>query len=173
MKSWLECAVFVAMLLTQSISDRYARVLADDKGKVAVITEDGRQIAPPADKGQVGVQGATISSDRESVAWLALYAGCCTSTPQPLKLVILNGGRMRTLKGQLGEPIAGWQFQDGARRVAFKEGSPHGSRGVHYELWDVSTGRRVADYLPARDAKGRATAQGKQPGWVTALDAAR
>jgi len=162
-------AVVVAMLLTQSAADRYARVLVDN-GRLVIVTEDGRSIAPPNDKEQVGTEGATISPDRESVAWLALYAKCCTPEPHPMRLLILSGGKLRSLKGQLGEPIARWQFQDGGRRVAFREETPHGSRGLHYELWDVRTGRRVADYKPAYDSSGRVTARPDEPGWVRLLE---
>src|SRR3954468_4357970 len=150
--------VIAVMLLAQPPGDRYARVLAGENGRLIIVTEDGRSVAPPNDKEQVGSEGATIAPDRESVAWLALYAMCCTPEPRPMKLLILSGGKLRVLKGQLGEPIAAWQFQDGGRRVAFKEEAPPGGRRLHYELWDVRTGRRVADYKPADNANGRVSA---------------
>ena len=39
--------------------------------------------------------------------------------------------------GRFGEPISYWSFQEGGKQVAFKEETPHGSMGTHYELWDL------------------------------------
>jgi hypothetical protein len=167
------CAVVLALLLTQSGVDRYARVLVGDDGRIIVVTEDGRRIIPPADKEQRGIAGAAISPDRESVAWLALYSKCCTPEPRPMRLLILSGGKLRMVKGQFGEPIVHWQFQDGGRHVAFSEETPHGKRGVHYELWDARTGRRLADYKPAYDESGRVTARPNEPDWVRVLDSSK
>jgi hypothetical protein len=49
----------------------------------------------------------------------------------------------------------------------------HGSFGVHYELHEVATGRRVDEFTPAVDADGRSVTPAHPPKWVTELDAAR
>ena len=54
------CAIVVAMLLTQPVVDHYARVLIGDNGKIVVITEDGRQIAPPADKDRLALRARRL-----------------------------------------------------------------------------------------------------------------
>jgi hypothetical protein len=140
-------------------------------GRITVVTEDGRRVAPAADREQVGAEQAAVAPDHESVGWLALYPNCCTTYPLPLKLMVLRNGRVRALKGEAGEPIWQWRFQDGGRRVAFKEETPHGEMGVHYELWDVAGGRRVAEYTPKYDENGRVSARPDEPEWVRALDA--
>ena len=93
----------------------------------------------------MGVERAAVSPDRQSVAWLTLYPVGFTTYPLPLKLALFNNGR---LKGAFREPIWFWTFQNGGRTVAFEEETSHSSRGLHYELWDVVTGTRVAEYTP-------------------------
>ena len=91
-------------------------------------------------------------------------AYCCTSYPIPSKLVVLTNGRLLPLSG--AEPIWFWSFQDGGKRVAAREAMLHGDAHTYYDLWDVSSGKRVSDYRPEYDTLK------KLPVWVKALDAA-
>jgi hypothetical protein len=165
--------MFVGAILSVSAAERYASVLVDQDRRVIVVTNDGRHITPPQDRDQVGAEQAAVAPDKQSVGWLALSRWCCTSYPIPMTLVVFSNGQVRVMKGALGEPIWYWHFQNGGRRVAFKEETPHGSMGLHYELWDVRSGRRVADYTPEYDENGRVAARPKEPLWVKALDASQ
>jgi hypothetical protein len=171
MQSMQVCALFVAAFIAAPAAERYDNIHVGQDGKVIVVTDDGRHISPPNDGDQVSANQATIAPDHESVGWLALYPFCCTSYPLPLKLMVLSNGQLRALKGESGYPIWHWGFQDGGKRVAFSEETPHGSRGLHYELWDVKSGRRVADYTPEYDENGFVIARPNEPQWVRALDA--
>ena len=164
------------VLLLGAGADRYQSVAINADGSVNVSTEDGRRIKPPLlapyanDGKNVGAEKAVVSSDRESVGWLALFENCCTSYPLPLKLVILHDGQLHLLEGR--SAIWFWSFQDGGKRVAAREELPHGDQGLHYDLWDVASGKRVADYTPDYDENGHSVARPNEPEWVRVLDAA-
>jgi hypothetical protein len=166
----------LAIALLGGTPERYESVVVDPDGSVAVTTEDGRRIASPrlpplsADMPNVGAEQAAVSPDHQSVGWLALFTNCCTSYPLPLNLVILHDGRLHVLEGSTS--IWFWSFQDGGRRVAAREELPHGDQGLHYDLWDVASGDRVAEYAPAYDTDGHPIARPNEPEWVKALDAA-
>jgi hypothetical protein len=173
MRSICSSALFLAACARTPVAERYASVLVGQDGRVTVVAEDGRRETPTSDSAQVGAEQAEVAPDHESVGWLALYPNCCTTYPLPLKLMILNNGKLRALKGESGEPVWRWRFQGGGTLVAFKEEAPHGSAGVHYELWDVRGGRRVADYSPQYDQNGRVAARPNEPQWVRELDMER
>jgi hypothetical protein len=167
------CALIVAAFVGPSAAERYANVLIEPDGGVTVITEDGRRITTPSkDDDQVGADRAAVAPDRQSVGWLATYSNCCTSYPLPLKLMILWNGQLRTLKAKHARPIWYWTFQGGGKFVAFRQETTHGSQGLHYERWDVVSGRRVADYMPEYDENGHTVSRPHEPKWVRALDAA-
>ena len=87
--------------------------------------------------------------------------------------MVLHDGQLRRLEGEFHLLISFWAFQDGGKQVAFKEETAHGGMGLHYELWDVATGKRVADYTPEYDQNGRGIARPNEPKWVQTLDAAQ
>jgi len=166
-------ALLVASLLG-SPADRYADVTINADGSVTVGTEDGRHLTPPRlapyaqDGKNVGAEQAAVSPDHQSVGWLALFENCCTSYPLPLTLVILHNGRSHAFEGIA--PIWFWSFQNGGERVATREEAPHGGERIHYDLWDVASGKRVADFTPEYDEDGQT--RPNEPAWVKALDAA-
>ena len=171
--------LFLALLAASLLGappDRYASVAVNADGNVTVSTEDGRQITPPRlppfsdGINSVGADKAAVAPDHRSVGWLALFENGGTSYPLPLKLVVLHNGRLHSLDGNGYASIWFWSFQDGGKRVAAREELPHGGVGVHYDLWDVASGKRVADYTPTYDENGHTIARPNQPAWVKALD---
>jgi hypothetical protein len=118
----------------------------------------------------VGAEQTAVAPDHQSVGWLVRFYLSPTSYPRPLKLVILTDGRLFIISGSDG-PIGFWSFQDGGRRVALYRVSPSGPTGLRYELWDVGSGERIADFGFAR-VSGQLIARAPQPEWVKALDAA-
>jgi hypothetical protein len=117
----------------------------------------------------VGAEQPAVAPDRQSVGWLALFDGCC-GNPIPGKLVVLNRGRFWTLSGR--EPIWFWRFQNGGKRVAAREESLHFSTHSYYELWDVRSSKRIADYQDEYGENGSDHEIPNGPAWVRALDAA-
>jgi hypothetical protein len=165
---------FLAVFLLAAPSEQYAAVEVNADGGVIVSTVDGRHVTPgrlppiSGDMKHIGAEQAAVSPDRQSVGWLALFENCCTSYPLPLKLVILHNGRLHVLEGS--SAIWFWSFQDGGKLVAAREELPHGDQGLHYDLWNVATGKRVAEYTPDYDADGHPIARPNEPEWVKALD---
>ena len=162
--------MLAAVFLGFPAAERYVSVGVGPDGRVTVVTEDGRRMTPPNDNEQVGADQAEVAPDHASVCWRALYTNCCTSYPLPRCLKLFVDGELHTLKGT-GLPVWQWQYQDGGRLVAFREETPHGGQGEHYELWDVRTVRRIAEYTPTYDTDGHTIARPNVPTWVAVLDA--
>jgi len=160
--------MFIVALLVPAFfcgaAETYGSAEIDQNGQLRIITGEGREIVPALDEEQTGFDRAAISSDRQTVGWLALYPNCCTSYPIPLKLVLYSGGRVRSLSGN-ELPVWRWCFLSGGKQVAFEQETVHGGLGVHYELRDVATGHLDATYEPDPDLAGN------PPPWVVELDA--
>jgi hypothetical protein len=152
----------IAAPLAGQAADAYDTVTVDVKGRLHILTRDGRRIVPVMDSDQVGVDKPAISADRRSVGWLALFPNCCTSYPIPLKLVVYVSGTVHSFVGT-GLPIWRWCFDSSGTHVAFYQETVHGGIGGHYELRDLSTARLIDDYDPQETAP--------PPAWVAALDA--
>ena len=117
----------------------------------------------------MGFDKIEISPDGASVGWVALYPNCCTSYPIPLKLVIYSSGKLRTFTG-LGLPVWQWHFAAGGKQVAFYQETVHGGLGIHYELCDVASGRRIATYGPTIGPDNHPLENQKPPPkWVAEL----
>ena len=127
-------------------------------------TASGREIRPPKDSDQVGVEQVAISADRRAVGWLALHPNCCTTYPIPLELVVLTSARTRTFTGD-GQAIWQWAFYADSRRVSYRQGPVHGPATPHFELRDIRTGRLVSSF------DGDSTEVRAAPAWVRALRA--
>ena len=147
-------------------AETYRSAIVDSMGQLRIVTSRGREITPRMEEDQVGFEEPAVSRNRRAVGWLALFPNSATSYPIPLKLVILANGRQRTYIG-LGLLLSRWAFTADGRRVAFREETVHGGFGVRYQLHDVATGRRVAEYEPDPE-KPQAP-----PAWVRALNASR
>lgn len=141
----------------------YVRVALDPNGKLHIFTQDRREILPAIEKDQTGFDQAAIAPNRRSVGWLALYPNCCTSYPIPLKLVIYSNGKMQAFTGN-ELPIWRWRFLSSGRQFAFEQETVHGGLSVHYELHDLTSGKRLAEYEPE---PGKAATP---PAWVEELD---
>jgi hypothetical protein len=155
-------------------TDPYVRAAADSGGRLRIQRANGKPVVLAMDLEQVGFEEIAISGDGRSVGWLALYPNCCTSYPIPLKLVIYSQGRRRTFEVN-GLPIWRWRFSADGRRVAFEQETVHGGIGIHYELREIASGRRIESYDPPPDPPdGPATpAAEPAPAWVVELDRER
>ena len=166
--------VVLAASLLGAPSDRYATIAVTADGNLIVTTEDGRRITPnvrlyDTDMQSVGAEQAAVAPDHQSVGWLVRFYSSPTSHPMPLKLVMLTDGRLWTISGD--GPIGFWSFQDGGERVALYRAHPNGLVLLSYELWDVKSGTRVANYQCEKE-NDQFVCRSPQPDWVKALDAA-
>jgi len=151
-------------------AETYLRASVDYDGQLRIMTASGQTIEPRRDEDQVAFGTPRISPDGRTVGWLAEYQNCCTSYPIPLRLVIYRDGRSRSHSGN-GLIVSLWAFQARGKHVAFKQETVHSALGVHYELRDVVTGRRLAQWDPAYGRDNRLLPRQKDvPGWVAELD---
>jgi len=159
----LGCEV-VALTLVAGIASAqtYSRADVDTSGQLRIVMSTGREIHPPPDSGQAGVDRVAISPDGRAVGWLVLFPNCCTSYPIPLRLVVLVAGKKRTIRGN-GLPIWEWKFSEDGRYVAIRQAPVHGDAPQHYELRDVRSGR-LADSYEAGSKQRRSP-----PPWVRIL----
>jgi hypothetical protein len=140
----------------------YRRAEIDSNGQLRIITSSRREIAPRKDGDQLSFDKVAISADHQSVGWLALYPNCCTSYPIPLKLVVLTRGTERTFTGN-GLPVWEWSFSSDGKRVALRQAPVHGVAGLHFELRDIQSGRRMRSFDPESDnSRG-------MPAWIRVL----
>jgi len=166
----LLCAAVVILAASPLAADRYVSASVDEAGALRIVTSDGRAIVQEKEPEQVGFDQVEVSPDGQSVAWLALFPNCCTSYPIPLKLMVYSAGKLRPFTGA-GLPVWRWHFTGGGKQVAFSQETVHGGLGVHYEIRDVGSGRRVAQWDPAIGPDNKPLENQKRPKWVSDLDA--
>jgi len=167
----LSFAAWALLLAAPShAADRYLRAAVDEAGALRVVTRAGQALVFHKDPEQVDFDQIAVSPDSLSVGWLALYPNCCTSYPIPLKLVIYSAGKLRKYAGS-DLPVWRWRFLARGKQVAFEQETVHGGLGVHYELRDVRTGRRIAEYSPVTGSDSLPEPNTKNPEWVAELDA--
>jgi hypothetical protein len=167
---FLLCAVFVAVAAPCFAADGYVRASVDEGGTLRILTSNGLTVVPAKESEQVGFDKVAISPDGRSVGWVALFPNCCTSYPIPLKLVIYSAGKQRTFTG-IGLPVWRWHFTAGGKQIAFEQETVHGGLGVNYELHDVASGRRIAEWGPTIGPDNQPLENQKLPAWASALDA--
>ena len=166
---FLFCAAILAAASPGLAAERYIKASVDSEGALRILTSDGRAIVPPKEPEQVGFDDVAISPDGSAVGWVALFPNCCTSYPIPLKLVIYSNGKARTFTGT-GLPVWRWHFTGSSRQVAFAQETVHGGLGVHYELRDIGTGRKVAEWNPTIGQDNQPLENQKLPSWASGLD---
>jgi hypothetical protein len=154
--------VFVAVAgLTLCAADQvYRSAVVDDKGQLHIKLASGKEILPPKANGQASFGDTWISPDGRTVGWLVMYP-----YPDPEQawrgplggaLVLYRGGRvLHTFKA--GQPIWAWEFEDGGKRVAYREAPMHGGSQTCF-LGDVDSGRIIAEWWNG--------SEGQQPEWA-------
>jgi hypothetical protein len=150
----------VPVLAFSADASRYRSVSVDRDGRLHIVLDSGKEILPRKRSGQTSFGGPTISPDRRSVAWLAMY-------PDPtityykgaelgFELVVYRAGRAHVF--DTDQMFWDWQFQDGGRRVAYSTGPTHGS-AAQCILRDAESGRVVAHWWVKPDTEPPAWAQ--------------
>jgi len=151
--------VTVAALTLCAADQVYRSAVVDDKGQLRIELASGKEILPGESKGQISFSDASISPDRRTVGWLAMYPypdpGQEWRGPLGGALVLYRAGRvLHTFRAD--QPIWAWTFEDGGKRVAYREAAMHGGSQTCF-LGDVDSGRIIAQWW-----NGSA---GQQPDW--------
>ena len=162
----LICVAMASVVSPCLAADRYVRAFVGEAGTLRILTSSGREIVPPKEPEQVSVDKIAISPDGRSVGWVALFPNCCTSYPIPLKLVVYSAGKARTFTGA-GLPVWQWRFTAGGSQVIFEQETVHGGLGRHYEVRDIASGRRIAQWEPTVGPDNQPLKNQKPPRWVS------
>jgi len=125
-----------------------------ETGPLRLIYSDGTQVVEvlPAKKepasddseDQVGYSSIQIAGDGRTVGWAETYFNCCQSYPIPLVLALYRSGSVLR-RIQQGQMLWDWSFRDASRQVATVWGPTHGPEVGDFQLYDVATGRMVAE----------------------------
>jgi len=147
----------------------------DETGPLHIVYSDGVDVVvtvPPipeakTDDSQAGFSDLEIASDTVTVGWGESYWECCQSYPIPLVLTLYRSGKIiqRIRQGQM---LWAWSFVDGTTQVATVWGTTHGPEIGDYRLYDVKTGRMLAEVYGDDDLQ---QLKSDAPDWAQKLQA--
>jgi hypothetical protein len=100
---------------------------------------------------QADTEDLRVAPDRSAAAWLVGRTDLSdASYPEAFELLVAWGGA-RAHSIFPGRVISEWRFEGGGRRVATWDETGHGGWSGEATLYDVRTGRQLAEWNP--DAK--------------------
>ena len=147
----------------------------DETGSLHIVYRDGLdvvQIVPPkaepkAEGSHAGFSELKVARDQETVGWGETYWECCQSYPIPLVLTLYRSGNIirRIRQGQM---LWAWSFLDGGRKVATVWGLTHGPEVGDFQLFDINTGRMLAEVFGDEDTQ---QLKSDAPNWARDLQA--
>jgi hypothetical protein len=164
-------ATLSATTAAEAAGRRYVSASVDGSGNLRIVDSGKRATLVKKERDQVGFDQIRIAKGGRAIGWLALFPNCCTSYPIPLALVVESGGRRHRFTG-IGVPVFQWRFMNGGSRVAFQQETVHGGFSIHYEMRDVGSGRRLAQWEPTYGSDNRVEAEQHPPPWVKEFNAA-
>ena len=93
-----------------------------------------------------GIFDPKVAPDKRTVAWTENFDNCCTSYSVPVVLDIYTSGKrvVHSLPDRDRRCVWYWAFRSGGERVTAVWGPTHGPEVGDYQLYDVKTGRMVA-----------------------------
>lgn len=126
-----------------------------ETGPLHIVYDDGTESLmklPPLEKGtdkevvfnDVGFSDVKLAADKRTMGWTVDTENCCTSYPLPAELVVFRHGHILQRFGQI-RMIWSWMFVRGGERVAIVSGFSHGPEVGDYRLYDVKTGKLLAE----------------------------
>lgn len=98
---------------------------------------------------QQEVEDVTVAPDHHTVAWLVMYSNCCTSYPIGLAVVVVRDGRIISrLIGDENDPPVMFRFvfEAGGQQIATYSDMLHGDSVATLNLFEASTGRKLATW---------------------------
>jgi hypothetical protein len=125
-------------------------------GPLHIIYGDGTDIVVPNERGdfsendqvipQESFSDIRLAEDSQTIGWLASYMMCAQSYACPLELIIFRSGHILHILAPSYGIFWSWNFLNGGKRVAACSGFPHGDNSGACELYDTTTGRKLAEY---------------------------
>lgn len=149
------CSVLLA---TTSIaqgggSGIYQSTSIDRSGSLHLFLGSGQNVLAPREKGQVGFEAPSISSDGKTVGWLELYPFPRIKNkgydPGPIAgaLIMYRNGHI-IQKFTTEQVIWDWHFWHGGNEAAYSSGPTHGGAAQAF-LRDVTSGKVLERWIPA------------------------
>ena len=140
-------------------SPHYVRIYRGKHGLVHLVTQNGHERIMPRLPKQVRVDTLKISPDHRVAGWLVDYPNCCTSYPISLQLMLVSGDVQHAVRP--GQMIWNWCFVKKGKQVAVSSGPVHGTDIPSLNLYDATTGKRLASAYPGKSCA--------YPSWAACL----
>ena len=149
-----------------------------ETGPLHIVYQDGTEVVerlPPKKKStakacvfnQEGIADPQLAEDGQTMGWKETFDSGFTSYALPLQLVLYRSGTiLHRIKP--GQGIWGWMFLDNGNQVALESGPAHGPEIDHYQLYDVRTGKVLAEVYGDEET---ATLKPDAPSWAKRLEA--
>ena len=130
------------------------KAYVDKAGRAHIVTSDGgdHTIRPEKWQAGAGFEDIKIASDGVTAGWLAdqefaPFDGAANySYPRALELDIWRSGRVIRKFPAPSLMIGGWRFLKGGKEIAFHIVPPHGMEFYECFLFDVDSGKELAQW---------------------------
>jgi len=142
----LVCALLIVFSAQHVFAqDTVARVYADRKNQVHVVSTNGKDTLVAPEPGQIGTDSAQTAEDRKTVGWLVQYKDPDGGAPLAGTLVIWRAGKV-IRRFQVDQTFWSWAFYAKSAQVAWHDGPTHGETNSHCELHDINSGRLLSTW---------------------------
>lgn len=149
-----------------------------DTGPLHIIYSDGKdriQDLPHKKKStknnivynQEGFSDVQLAADHQTLGWTETYDNGGTSYAVPLVVVLYRRGKVLQ-RLQTGQMVWGWMFFEQGKRAAAVWGPTHGPEVGDFILYDVSTGRVLAEVYGDPETQAL---KADAPSWAKKLEA--
>lgn len=129
---------------------------AYETGPLHIVYTDGADVVmrlPPLQKStdeevvfnEVGFSDVKLAEDKQTIGWTIDVENCCTSYPLPSEFVVFRDGHILHTFDKI-RMVWSWMFVRGGERVAIVSGFSHGPEVGQYQLYDVKTGKLLAEF---------------------------
>jgi hypothetical protein len=141
--------------ITKYYIEAPSRVSTYETGPLHILFSDGTHVVQnlPTKKkstennivfNQEGFSDVQLAGDLKTIGWTETYDNCCTSYAVPLLVVLYQSGKI-VQRIRSGQMVWNWMFVDAGERVAIVWGPTHGTEVGDYTLYDVKTGKTLAE----------------------------
>lgn len=145
-------------------------------GPLPITYSDGTDVVeklPPLKKSSetekvlnaVGFSVVQIADDEKTLGWALAVENCCTSYPIPLTVVIFRSGKL--LHSFEERMVWKWMFLKGSKQLAVVWGATHGPEVGDYRLYDIATGKLLAEVSGDEGIQGL---KPDAPDWAKTLE---
>ena len=142
-------------------------VYSDGADVIQDLTPKKKSTASNIISNQEGFADVQLAEDRQTLGWTETFDNCCTSYAVPLVVALYRSGKVLH-RIQEGQMVWSWMFFERGKRVAVVWGPTHGPEVGDFKLYDVKTGKVLAEVYGDADTQAlRADA----PSWAKKLEA--